>query len=756
MIARNMIRSLVVSALFALCMVFGPAFAQSESAVDTSVTKLLDVLKDDAARAELIEQLEALDLEPTVEDHLQPELPQESFGRRIANFTQDLVQTSFAKASDLTTTFTNSESAFSGLRGNELGVLWAALPNLLLVIVLTVGVFLGLRTFAVPWFRKLGESAKTANVWDRTLMFVGSNALDVLIVIVAWAVGYAVTLLVVGEFGQINIRQSLYLNAFLMVEMLKVGIRIFLSPNAPGLRPVPLSDTAARSLTKSLSIVVTVLGYGQLLIVPIVNQSTSYAAGAGVSAALAALVLVYLIYIVVRRRTRVANWLISRVDTVPEDHQAETIEEGAETGEAAEDVDLQDVVKAQKPTGARGAMITFAHRWHWFALTYLLGMFLVAMTQPADRVTSVVFGSGKIVAALVIASLLSKWLASMVIKGISLPQDITQRLPLLEPRINSFAHSAFGALRWTIMGFTLFFVLDIVGLIDLRAWLESQVGLSLTSTIITLLGILFVAFAIWLAITSWIDYRLNPDFGEVPTARETTLLTLFRNAATITLLILTLMFCLSEMGLNIGPLLASAGVLGLAIGFGAQKMVQDIITGIFIQFENAINVGDIITVGGISGGVEKLSVRSVSLRDVNGVFHIIPFSSVDMVSNFSRDFSYYVCDMGVAYREDIADVKQAMLDAFELLRKDPEQGIYVRDALEWFGVEAFADSAVVVRARVKTVPGRQFMVGRVYNGYLKTVFDERNIEIPFPHQTIFLGEAKDGSTQSFKIRKDDT
>ena len=160
--------------------------------------------------------------------------------------------------------------------------------------------------------------------------------------------------------------------------------------------------------------------------------------------------------------------------------------------------------------------------------------------------------------------------------------------------------------------------------------------------------------------------------------------------------------------MNIGPLLASAGVLGLAIGFGAQKMVQDIITGIFIQFENAINVGDIITVGGITGGVERLSVRSVSLRDAFGVFHIIPFSSVDMVSNFSRDYSYYVCDMGVAYREDLDEVKEAMMDAFDLLLEDPEQGQYVRDQLEWFGVEAFADSAVVVRVRIKTVPSRQW------------------------------------------------
>ena len=233
---------------------------------------------------------------------------------------------------------------------------------------------------------------------------------------------------------------------------------------------------------------------------------------------------------------------------------------------------------------------------------------------------------------------------------------------------------------------------------------------------------------------------------------ERTLLTLLRNAATIALVIITLMFVLSEVGLDIAPLLASAGVLGLAIGFGAQKLVQDIITGIFIQFENAMNVGDVVTVGGTTGVVERLTIRSVSLRDLSGAFHVIPFSSVDMVTNFVREFGYFVCDMGVAYRENIDEVKQAMLDAFEQLRADPEQAQSIMGDLEWFGINAFGDSAVVVRARIKCVPGTQWGVGRAYNGVLKEVFDERNIEIPFPHQTLYLGESKQGETQPFRVR----
>lgn len=735
-------------AVFLLALAFS-AFAYSSTAqpnasTDNTISNLVDVLKDDAARADLIEQLEAIVREEPAAAESVRQGDNSSFGRRIATITQNLVQSTVQRTTEFMRLLTTSESAFSGLSGDELGVLWAALPDLFLVIVITVGIFLIFRLFAVPWFRRIGERAKTANLWERTLMFAGSNLTDAAIVIMAWAAGYAVTVFFIGEFGKINIQQSMYLNAFLAVEMFKVVIRVLVSPNASGLRPVPMSDYAARSLNKSLTIVVTILGYGQLLIVPIVNQNASITAGNGVSAVLAATVLVYLIYVVVRRRKRVADWLCSHLDPHPSDL--------SDTNSDA----VPNTDERWQRRGGHGAAFSLAQRWHWFALAYLTGMFLLAMTQSTDRVFNVLVGSGKILAALIAASLLSRLLAGIVVKGISLPKDVNLKLPLLEPRVNGFAMKAFRFLRWTIMIFALFFILDIVGVIDLRSWLESQIGLKLTGIAATLAGILIVAFAIWLAITSWVDYRLNPDFGSVPTAREITLLSLLRNAATLTIIVLTLMFCLSEIGLNIGPLLASAGVLGLAIGFGAQKMVQDIITGIFIQLENSINVGDIITVGGITGGVEKLSVRSVSLRDAHGIFHIIPFSSVDMVSNFSRDYSYYVCDMGVAYREDIDDVKLAMQDSFDFLLKDPDQGKYVVGDFEWFGVEAFADSAVIVRVRVKTVPGQQFMVGRAYNGILKRIFDERGIEIPFPHQTIYLGEAKDGSTQSFKIRSDES
>ena len=718
-----------------------------EAGAKAPLDTLLEVLKDDDARAALIADLEksldasgdpAGDENPAIETiTAAADAEGVSVGRQIALITQQIGQDTVNTLTSFWNGFQRGGKVFSGLSGAELTVLLEAIPGLLAVIAITVALFVVLRYLARGLYARMGRTAEHVGLFRSIGLFLGSNLLDAFIVVVAWAAGYLITILAVGEVGQIGIRQSMYLNAFLLVEMTKVVIRSFLSPVASGLRLVPVGDKAAAALTRYLSIVVSVLGYGQLLVVPIVNQSVNTAAGAGVSALLSVLVLLYFVYIVLRRRKAVTRWLQSEAD--PSEAQA------------AEGVDPATIAEARRGFIAR-TLHGLAGIWHWFALAYIAVMFIVVMTQPAEVTLNAIVGSGKILAAIIIAALLSGWLAQAVHRGISLPEDVNAKLPLLERRINTFVPRAFSALRLFLLVCVLFFTLDVIGTIDMRSWLEGQVGLAMTKALISVGLILTVAFAIWLALTSFVDYKLNPEYGAVPTSRETTLLTLLRNAATITLIILTLMFVLSEIGLDIGPLLASAGVLGLAIGFGAQKMVQDIITGVFIQFENVINVGDVITVGGTTGTVEKLSVRSVSLRDVQGVFHMIPFSTVDVVSNYMRGFAYTVCDMGIAYRENVEEAKQAMFDAFDrMMENEPEIANSIMGELEWFGVQSLGDSAVVLRVRIKTDPGKQWGIGRMYNGYLKTVFDERGIEIPFPQQTIWLGENKDGTTQPFKI-----
>ncbi|MEP3441637.1 MAG: mechanosensitive ion channel domain-containing protein [Sulfitobacter sp.] len=746
----------IVLTLFCITLTLAPASAQqsqsettdqSTSSSDTLET-LLDTLKDDDARAALISELETLAQANTstevVDEVLTETSETVSIGRRIALFTQDVVQQASDRITSLWTNLNSGTNVFDGLNGSELQVLIEALPNLALVIVITIAVFLVLRRFAIPIYLRMGRRAHESGAINTVFLFIGSNLLDVVIVVLAWGLGYLFTVVAVGEFGAIGIRQTMYLNAFLIVELAKVAVRIVLAPNSAGLRPFPIETGPAKSLNRTLSIVISILGYGQLLVVPIINRSASVSAGAGVAALLYLIVLCYLIVVVFRKRAPVAQW-ISGVTHAEQDPLPEA---GITESEA-----FRTSAPVRKKHGVFAQLwIALANRWHWFALLYLTMMFVLVMTQPNKIVFDAALASGKVIGIIVAASLVTSGLARMKQRGFSLPAEWAEKLPLLEPRMNGFLRRVFGTLRLFIMFVAAIFVLNAVDLVDLAAYAGSPFGVASTKVAVAVGIIIAVAFCIWLAMTSWVDYRLNPEYGAVASNREITLLTLLRNAATITIVVLTLMFVLSEIGLDIGPLLASAGVLGLAVGFGAQSMVQDIITGVFIQFENAMNVGDVVSVNGTTGTVEKLSVRSVSLRDVNGTVHLIPFSSVDMVSNFSRDYAYFVCDMGVAYREDIDDVREAMLLCFDRLKKDKDQGAFVMDDLEWFGLQSFGDSAIVLRARIKTHPGKQFGVGRAFNGYLKTEFDSRNIEIPFPHQTIYFGEAKDGSTQPVTIK----
>ena len=290
-------------------------------------------------------------------------------------------------------------------------------------------------------------------------------------------------------------------------------------------------------------------------------------------------------------------------------------------------------------------------------------------------------------------------------------------------------------------------ILDAWGIFSLTAWLASEAGIHTIGTLISVAAILVGAMAVWIVLASWIEHRLNPgDETHLPTARAKTLLTIFRNAAAIALIIMTVMIVLAEIGVNIGPLLAGAGVLGLAIGFGAQKLVQDIITGVFIQMENAINSGDIVTAGGITGTAEKLTIRSLGLRDLSGTYHLIPFSSVDTVSNFMREFAYHVGEYGVAYREDTDQVIVHLREAFaELMADEDQREKILVDELEVHGITALADSSVNIRVRIKTLPGTQWGVGRAYNRLVKQHLDAAGIEIPFPHMTIYFGQDKDGS-----------
>jgi small conductance mechanosensitive channel len=230
----------------------------------------------------------------------------------------------------------------------------------------------------------------------------------------------------------------------------------------------------------------------------------------------------------------------------------------------------------------------------------------------------------------------------------------------------------------------------------------------------------------------------TPQPGSLTTSeqRTRTLVSLLRSVGRVIIFVIFLFMLLSAIGLDLGPLLAGAGVVGLAISFGAQSLVKDVISGLFILIENQFGVGDVIRLEGVSGAVERMTLRVVVLRDVHGVVHIVPNGEIKRVSNLTRTWSRVVLDVGVAYKEDVDRVMEVMRDVGRELWDDPEWRPLLVEAVEVPGIESFDESSVTIRMMAKTLPLKQWDVGRELRRRLKRRFDRENIEIPFPHQKL--------------------
>lgn len=233
--------------------------------------------------------------------------------------------------------------------------------------------------------------------------------------------------------------------------------------------------------------------------------------------------------------------------------------------------------------------------------------------------------------------------------------------------------------------------------------------------------------------------------------RAKTLGSVIQNFLIAVVLIIAVMTILGQLGVEIGPLLAAAGIVGLAIGFAGQNLAKDVINGFFILLWDQIREGDVVEIAGKSGLVEKINLKMTVLRDLAGNVHFVPNSIIDVVTNMTKEFSRYVFEIGVAYREDVDEVMEIIKEVDEDLRNNPDFKEDILGPIEIFGLDKFADSAIVIKARTTTKPIKQWRVGREFNRRLKKKFDERNIEIPFPHRTLYLGQDKKGEAAPMRI-----
>lgn len=223
--------------------------------------------------------------------------------------------------------------------------------------------------------------------------------------------------------------------------------------------------------------------------------------------------------------------------------------------------------------------------------------------------------------------------------------------------------------------------------------------------------------------------------------RVTTLINLLQTLAAVMIWAVVAVMSLDQLGVAITPILAGAGIAGLAVGFGAQNLVRDVISGFFLVLENQVRVGDVAIVNGTGGLVESITFRTIVLRDLGGVVHVFPHGTVNTLSNMTMGWSAYVIDVGVAYKEDTDRVVAVMRRVAEELRGDPDYAQMILEPIEVFGVDDFGESEVTIKARLKTRPIQQWSVGREYRRRLKKAFDVEGIELPFPHRSIYVGEA---------------
>ena len=400
---------------------------------------------------------------------------------------------------------------------------------------------------------------------------------------------------------------------------------------------------------------------------------------------------------------------------------------------------LADAMRSREGVVARLADI-----WHVPALLYIAIAYGAWMLQSSTDFTFLARATGATAVLVTGTFLVLRAVRLALERGLKLSDELRRLYPRLEQRANRYM----GGLRRVVVG--LIYIVATLLLIeiwfgDTLAWLASELGRALIARLVTIVFILVAAATVWELVNATVERLLSDTQPGAPgtrSARMRTLLPLVRNVARVVLGIIVTLTVLSELGLDIAPLLAGAGIAGLAIGFGAQSLVKDVITGIFILLEDSITVGDVVNVGGHSGVVEGMTVRTVRLRDLSGNVHVVPFGEVQTVLNMTKDFAYALIEAGVAYKEDVDEVIGVLKEIGDEMCEDEEFGPMIMAPLEVMGLDSFGDSSVNIRVRMKTRPIKQWSVRREYHRRMKRVFDERGIEIPFPHRTVLFPEAE--------------
>jgi len=572
-----------------------------------------------------------------------------------------------------------------------------------------------------------GGRRKPGLALSRKLIGVAAAlAVDLAATLLAALAGYAAALFLAEQENGTTGLAFQFLSAFAMIEAVKALSRGVFATRYEHLRLLPLQPATARYWNRWLTLLIGLTGYCLLAVVPITQAIMLPSLGRLLGLLIMLGVYVYGVRVVWSHRKSVKAGLTAWAE--------------------------------KSSTAVFGTLIrVLARLWHVIAIAYLTVLLVASQAEQQLALAFMMRATAQSVVAIIAGALLAAALSSLLARRIVVPDAWNKALPLLETRINSYVPAALKGLRLLILILVALVVLDAWHAFDLGAWLDSDSGRAVIAVILKVGVILAIAALSWTIIASLIEHRLGAGgLHRRPSEREKTLLMLFRNAAAVVIATMTVLVVLSQIGIDIGPLIAGAGVAGLAIGFGAQKLVQDVITGVFIQLENGMNQNDIVEVCGLFGTVEKITIRSVVIRTLDGGYHLIPFSSIDKVSNHTRDYGYHYGEYNVAHRENVDQAIAQMEMAFKDLMQDPELAPEVLEDISIPGVTALNEQGFRIRVLIKTTPGNQWAVQRGYNKLLKQRFDAAGIEVPYPHTVLHFGRDKDGYAPPVDVRAVDS
>jgi small conductance mechanosensitive channel len=497
------------------------------------------------------------------------------------------------------------------------------------------------------------------------------------------------------------------INANVIARVIMLAVGLALAPRVPALRLAPLGDETATYLDLWLRRLVSLAVYGYFAAEAALLIGMPRAGHGFILEALGVLIALLLIILILRNRDDVARVL------------------GGRTG--AEDHSLR----------AR-----LARYWHVAAMLYVAFVTLVWLVQPGSGFEFVARATA-LTAIIIVAAAGAIALARRLLARLfKISDESRDRYPMLEAHANRYVQIMTGVITIAAWGSALLAILQAWGLGSLD-WLETPFGQRVGASALAIAIAIALATVVWELANLWFERYIErcavrgaEDLRRAQRMR--TLLPMIRRILMVILVAFVGLIALSELGVNITPLLALSGAVGLAVGLGAQNTIKDFITGMSIILEDSIAIGDTVHLGDKAGVVEWMSIRAIRLRDADGAVHTIPFSQFQIISNLTKDFAFAVFDVGVGYGENVDKVMEVLRKEGAVLRDEPEMKWRILSDLEVLGVDRLADSAVIIKARFKTHPTEQWNVIRAFNRQIKFAFDREGIEIPFPQRTIHI------------------